>query len=214
MILVPGGIKQPWQDVSGGAASPSDNQEHGWYTNTGDPVTGGDSTRQLPWDFSGSASGNTASSSSATSAGNTWSDNAEFDAWLKSFGLQAAEQRELMNMSMSFNADQAALSRQFSALENEKLRAWQEQMQGSYFQRTVEDMKKAGLNPAMMYGSYSGGSSAISSSGITGASASVNTPGSSNGQGFSFESTLGSATQGLGVIAKILGTLALLSKFA
>lgn len=161
-----------------------------------------------------SAGGSLAGASAGTSAfpGLSAADEGELSAWLTSFGLQSQQQKELMDMSMAFNAEQAALSRRYSALENEKLRDWQEQMQGSYFQRTVEDMKKAGLNPAMMYGSYSGGSSAISSSSNTGASASVNTPGAGNGQGFSFEGVVNSASQGVGALAKILGALALFGR--
>ena len=45
------------------------------------------------------------------------------------------------NVDRAFQAQQAALSRQF-----------QERLSSSAYQRAMEDMKKAGLNPALMYG--------------------------------------------------------------
>ena len=49
------------------------------------------------------------------------------------------------NEQNSFNASQAEITRM-----------WQEKMQGSQYQRSVKDMLKAGLNPALMYGSSAG----------------------------------------------------------
>lgn len=51
-----------------------------------------------------------------------------------------------------FNAQQAALQRAFSAQEASKLRDWQERMRATQYQTSVNDMKNAGLNPAMAYG--------------------------------------------------------------
>ena len=44
----------------------------------------------------------------------------------------------------------------FNASQAEITRMWQEKMQGSQYQRSVKDMLKAGLNPALMYGSSAG----------------------------------------------------------
>lgn len=44
----------------------------------------------------------------------------------------------------------------FNASQAEITRMWQEKMQGSQYQRSVQDMLKAGLNPALMYGSSAG----------------------------------------------------------
>lgn len=52
----------------------------------------------------------------------------------------------------AFNAQQAALQRAFSAQEASKLREWQERMRSTQYQTSVNDMKNAGLNPAMAYG--------------------------------------------------------------
>lgn len=55
-------------------------------------------------------------------------------------GLTGSQQEQ-----NAFNASQADITRQ-----------WQEKMQGSQYQRSVQDMLKAGLNPALMYGSSAG----------------------------------------------------------
>lgn len=56
--------------------------------------------------------------------------------------------------------------------EAAKQRAWTEQMDNTKYQRSVQDMKDAGLNPGLMYGS-AGVSSAPSGSAASGSSAGV-----------------------------------------
>lgn len=50
----------------------------------------------------------------------------------------------------------------YNMLEAEKSRKWQENMRSTAYQTSVEDMKRAGLNPKMMYGSGSSPASAPS----------------------------------------------------
>lgn len=54
--------------------------------------------------------------------------------------------------AMEFENNQAERAMQFTATEAEKNRDWQERMSNSTFQRAVEDMKKAGINPILAAG--------------------------------------------------------------
>lgn len=80
--------------------------------------------------------------------------------------------------TMDYNANQAALSRQFQSAEAEKARQWQEDYYQQYQSPSamMRQYEQAGLNPALMYGGAGSPSTAPSTSVPSGSSASVGMP--------------------------------------
>lgn len=74
------------------------------------------------------------------------------------------------NQTANYNAQQNAIAQQYNSVEAEKQRKWQEYMSNTSYQRAMEDMRKAGLNPILAY-MQGGASTPVGSSGsISGAS--------------------------------------------
>lgn len=78
-----------------------------------------------------------------------------------------------------FTADENQRARDFNSLEAQKDRDWQEYMSSSSYQRVVEDLKRAGLNPILAYDN--GGASTPSGSSAS-SSPSVSSAGRSSGR--------------------------------
>lgn len=97
---------------------------------------------------------------------------------------QLQRDKQLMEMNNQFNAEQAQIGRE-----------WQAQREDTYYQRMVEDMKTAGINPIM---AISGGGADVGST-PTASSSSARSSGS-NYSG-------SSAGNGLGAIASVLAGL-------
>lgn len=86
----------------------------------------------------------------------------------------------------NYQSSEAVLARQFSSAEAQKARDYQERMSNTSYQRAISDMKKAGLNPAMLYARGGSGAStptgASASAGSSPSGRSTSPVGSSTGQ--------------------------------
>jgi len=81
------------------------------------------------------------------------------------------QDRENAAIDRQFNADEAYKARDFNQWQATVARDWSEKMSNSAYQRSRDDMKKAGLNPIMMMNS--GGASTPSASPASGSGASA-----------------------------------------
>lgn len=96
----------------------------------------------------------------------------------------------------NYQAQEALKARKFSSAEAQINRDYQERMSNTSYQRAISDMKKAGLNPAMLYASGGHGASTPSSSAASA---------SSSPSGRSTSPTAGQTGQLATIIASVIG---------
>lgn len=90
-------------------------------------------------------------------------------------GLSAGLGAAASLVDTGINTWQKYEDRKFNAEEAEKQRSWEQEMSNTAYQRSVADMKAAGINPAMMYANNGQGATTP-----TGSSASSHASNSSN----------------------------------
>lgn len=118
---------------------------------------------------------------------------------------EALEQRNynerMWEQNAAYNSAEAAIAREFNASEAEKNREWQERMSNTAYQRAVQDLKKAGLNPVLA--AFNGGASAGSGATASGSAASSSAASSGMASGSSYSGQGANMSDSLAIMGMI-----------
>lgn len=142
---------------------------------------------------------------------------------------QAQENRDVMNAQMAYNAQSAQKANElqylmqqeamaFNAEQAEKQRSWQTEMSATAYQRAVEDMRKAGINPILAATNGganvgSGASASISSAkaaqaqGVSSGEVGLGGVGNYTGQGYHLSDSFATFGAILGTVGNVLSAL-------
>lgn len=82
-------------------------------------------------------------------------------------GLPTNLGQTLSDIGDTLGIGNARREREFNALEAEKQRAWETEMSNTAYQRAVQDMEKAGINPAQVFANNGGSAAASTPSGAS-----------------------------------------------
>lgn len=123
------------------------------------------------------------------------SEQSAHNQYLRQLGLDEAARQ--------FNAVEAQKSRDFNATEAQKARDFEKYMSNTAYQRAIEDMQKAGINPVLALGRAGAGTP----SGVSASSSAASVGSGSSSGGYRPQNRNDPASALVGALASVVGTI-------